>query len=112
MTGGLFNNGAAPNALDVRAFFDSSVTERLAGVIDLGVLVSIGTSRDRGAISFTILHDGERDREYFRDPTEAADYLAHAAHALLALGCEAGKREAPSVPLATRRRQKLSRGPS
>ena len=107
MSGELFSNGKGPQVVDVAAFFDSSFSGELAAVVDLGVLVSIGTSRDRGAVSVTILFDGKRDREYFRSSTDAADYLRAAALALVELGCTPGKREAPTVPLASRGRQKL-----
>jgi hypothetical protein len=108
MAGGLFNNGSGPSVCDVRAFMDSSIPELIAGLLEMGVLVSIGTTRDRGAISITITADGEFDREYFRESSEAADYLRRAADALRTRFGPSAATSQPSAQRPVRRRQKLT----
>jgi hypothetical protein len=65
---------------------DSDLPQRMADIIDLGCLVSIGTTRDGGALAITILHDGEWRREYFRTAEEAVSWLQEARGALTADG--------------------------
>jgi hypothetical protein len=108
MAGGLFNNGSGPSVIDVPALFDSDIPGEIARLVSMGVLVAIGTTRDRGALSFTITHDGAWDREYVRTSEEARDYLGRAAAALRAMGVGTEIPEPPGRPLATRRRQKLT----
>lgn len=73
------NNG---NVLDLEAFFDSDITDALRRVISLGVLVSLGLTRDGGALGITILDAGRKRREYFRSAQDGSDWLHMAAAAL------------------------------
>lgn len=82
MAGDLFTNGSRPSTVDVRAFFDSRVPDAIAGLVEMGVLVAVGTTRDRGALSITITHDGAFDREYFRNSEDALEYLGRATETL------------------------------
>lgn len=75
------SSGSGAN-LDVPAFFDSSVMERLCEVLSLGVLVSLGLTRDGGALGVAVFDDGRRRREYFRTSSDAEDWLRRAATAL------------------------------
>lgn len=78
-----FWDGSAKGSnIDLPAFLDSSVLDGLIGVLSMGVLVSLGVTRDGGAVGITILSDGRRRREYFRDPEPAADFLRGAVDAL------------------------------
>jgi len=108
VAGTLFSNGSKPAVVDLRAFMDTSIPELVAELVQMGVLVSVGTTRDRGAVSLTITSDGAYDREYFRDPVDAADYLRRAAKALGGPGLGESETQAPAVQTPTRRRQKLT----
>jgi len=82
MASGLLGNGNGASAIDARAFFDSDIPQLAGTLIDMGVLVSFGTTRDRGAISISVTHNGDWDREYFRHADEAADWLRRAVDIL------------------------------
>lgn len=100
------SNGAS--IVDVRAFFDSRVPDQIGECVSLGLLVSVGTTRDRGAISLTVTNDGKHRREYFRDSAEAADFLRLAAAAVRGRGLgEPG----PDLP-ATRKPTRGARKPA
>lgn len=81
-----WSGSANPARLDVRAFLDSSVTDHLAALLDLGVLLSLGLTRDGGAVGIAVFDDGRRRREYFRHPEEATDWLGMAVKTLSATG--------------------------
>lgn len=81
-----FDNGAGASPVDVPAFFDSGVLDAIIGLVSMGVLVSIGSSRDRGAISLGVTRDGKSRREYFRHSDEAADFLRLADAAVRGTG--------------------------
>lgn len=72
---GIFENGSRAAVVDAAAFFDSDVPQRLGRLVGLGVLVAIGTTRDRGALSIQITQDGDWTREYFRRSDEAVEWL-------------------------------------
>src|SRR5215469_10813062 len=86
MAGDLFNNGSGPSVLDISAFFDSGVPDGIVRLLSMGVLVALGTTRDRGALSITVTQDGSYDREYFRSSEDAVDYLRRAEESLRAMG--------------------------
>lgn len=73
---------ATGNALDIAAFLDSSVTDGIGGLLAMGVLVSLGLTRDGGAVGVTVFNDGRRRREYFRQSSDCADWLQLARLAL------------------------------
>lgn len=78
-----FWDGSAKGSnLDLPAFLDSGVSDGLIRLLSLGVLVSLGVTRDGGALGITVLSDGRRRREYFRDSASAADWLDMAVGAL------------------------------
>jgi hypothetical protein len=105
---GLLGDGSRGSVVDAQAFFDSTVPERVSKLVGMGLLVAIGTTRDRGAISIQCTHDGEWDREYFRNPTDAADWLDAVIKAALAAGLGESEREAPPRQKPTRRRSGLT----
>jgi hypothetical protein len=98
------SNGAA--VVDIPAFFDSRFPDAVAQCVALGLLVSVGTSRDRGAVSVTVTHDGRHRREYFRDSADAADFLGLAVAAVRGPGVGDTGRQAAAHQTPTRRRQK------
>jgi hypothetical protein len=108
MNGGLFNNGAGTSTVDCHAILDSHLPDRLATLIQMGVLVAIGTTRDRGALSITITHDGDYDRTYVRSSDEATDYLERAIDSLRAMGLGQPATDPTTVQKPTRRRQRLT----
>jgi len=86
MAGGLFGESSNGAVVDPGAFLDSEVPQHIGRLLSLGVLVSIGRSRDGGAISLTITNDGKYEREYFRHTDEAIDWLKRAYDLLTGLG--------------------------
>jgi hypothetical protein len=77
-----FEGSGSGGLVDVPALFDSVASERLFAVVALGALVSVGLTRDGGALGITVTSDGRWRREYFRDPEAAAAWLDGAAAAL------------------------------
>jgi hypothetical protein len=102
MASGLLGKGSSSSLVDIRAFMDSDVPQLSAAVLDLGCLLSLGTTRDGGAVSITITHEGEWDREYFRDSVEASDWLRGAAEILRGRGLVSRADQPP--PVSNRRR--------
>lgn len=92
-----FNGSASGSIVDVRAFFDSGIPELIAELVEMGILVSVGTTRDRGAVSLTVTSDGRHRREYFRRADEAADFLRAAAAATRGVGVGDPGRDRPVV---------------
>lgn len=82
MNDSFWDGSATGSNIDLPAFFDSGVLDGLIGLLSMGVLVSLGTTRDGGAIGITILQDGRRRREYFRDSDVAGGFLRDAVDAL------------------------------
>jgi hypothetical protein len=103
---GILGNGSRPSVVDARAFFDSAIPERIAVIVGMGCLVSIGTTRDRGAISIRVTFDGESDREYFRDPADATDWLDGIGRSLIGAGLGEPERDPEPRQKPTRARQK------
>lgn len=86
MSDGFWDGATAANDVDIPAFFDSSVVDGIIGLLQMGVLVSIGTTRDGGAIGLAVFDNGRRRREYFRESGDAADFLRGAVAALSSAG--------------------------
>ena len=70
-----FDEGGDGKEVDVSAVFDSKVPELLAELVQLGALVSIGTTSDGGALGVTVTLDGRWRRQYFRESEEAVEWL-------------------------------------
>lgn len=71
-----FLNRAGPSSVvDAGALLDSTVVEYIASIVNGGALVSIGRTRDGGALSLTCTVDGAYEREWCRSIEEAADFL-------------------------------------
>lgn len=106
MASGLLGNGSTPTHVDVSAMFDSGVPGLVSELVKMGNLVSIGTTRDRGALTLTITNNGDWDREYFRRSDDAEDWLRHAIDVL---GRRDGGVEATQPPPVQARRRARSR---
>jgi hypothetical protein len=78
-----FADGSHPAVCDVHGIMDSAVPALLWGLVAAGNLVSVGTTRDRGALSVTITNDGRWRRDYFRGSEELAEWLRGATVALI-----------------------------
>lgn len=108
MQSDFFTDGAGKSIVDVPAFFDSDIYRPVAELVSMGVLVSFGSTRDRGAISVSVTTDGRRRREYFRDSAEATDFLRLAVAAVRGTGSGNPAGDLPPVQRSTRGRQKAS----
>src|SRR5215467_3711016 len=86
MPSGLLGESSTGSVVDVEAFMDSDITRSVARILSLGCLVSIGTTRDGGAISVTITHEGDWDRDYFRTAADCVEWLERAAAILVERG--------------------------
>lgn len=91
--------GRSAGNVDVPTMFDASVSEAIAAIVGLGVLVSIGTTSDGGALMLQLTLDGEWRREYFREHLELLEYLQEAEKAL----AQEAPRSSPA-PKARKRR--------
>lgn len=78
----------------------SSVYELLVELLEMGALVSFGTSRDRAAIKVTVTVAGEWDFEWCRTEDELVDWMKEAVAAVGALDIP--------PPTKSRRRKGLS----
>src|ERR1700751_4950846 len=82
MSDGFFGENGSRGPVDVAAFMDSDITRPVGQLIGVGCLVSFGTTRDGGAVSISVTHDGERARSYFTDSRDAIDWLEHGCRAV------------------------------
>ena len=104
MTDDWFDLGRSGQEVDVAALFDSDVPSGLAQLVALGALVSLGTTRDGGALGVTVTVDGRWRREYFRDSEDLVTWLAEAIPAVRAAS------EALAASSARGSRSRRSRG--
>lgn len=87
---------------DVQLLLDGhGVLEAVVELVDLGCLVSFGTTSDGGAMALTVMLDGRKRREYFRDVEELQGWLAEA---LPAVRATVASLAASSEPRSRRRR--------
>lgn len=99
--GDWFDAGGSGKAVDVAQVLDGLGVEALWEVVQLGALVSLGTTSDGGALGVTITVDGRWRREYFRSADELVEWLAEAVPAV---------RAALENPPASSERRTRSRG--
>lgn len=107
-----FSDGTHDAVCDVPAIFDSSVPDLCAELVQMGVLVSIGTTRDRGALSITVTSDGRWRRGYFRSSEDATDWLRLAVSAVSGRGIGVAAREAPVTQKPTTGPRRPRRAPA
>lgn len=100
MSDDFWDSTSSGTTLDLAAFLDSGFIERVGRILELGVLVSLGLTRDGGALGVAVFDNGRRRREYFRTSVEATDWLDTAHHALSGngLGAPDSTRPAPRKP--------------
>lgn len=103
-----FSDGVGDAVVDVPALFDSGIPGQVAELVSMGVLVSIGTTRDRGAVSIRITSDGRSRRAYFRDAADATDWLRLAVAAVSGRGVGEPERQAAVIPKPSRGRRTAS----
>ena len=88
-----FEEGGSGSPVDVAKVMDSKAADLVWELIAGGVLVSLGTTSDGGALGITVTLDGRWRRQYFRETEEAVSWLEGAvAHVLP----EAKRQAAPS----------------
>lgn len=106
MNDDFFNGSGSGTPADIPAFFDSGVPKLIGELVGMGVLVSIGTTRDRGAVTITVTNDGRWRRDYFRTSEDAADWLGLAVEAVSGRGhgTTATDRPVSQKPTTGRRR--------
>jgi hypothetical protein len=105
---GLLGDGHNGSVVDPAAMLDSGIPKLTARLLEMGLLVAFGTTRDRGALSISVTHNGEYDREYFRRSDDAVEWLERICGAAEALGLAGERPQGRTVPIASRRRQKLA----
>ena len=74
--------GGGAGALDVPALLDSAGGQAIGDLVATGALVSLGLTRDGGALGITVTVDGRWRREYFRDADELQLWMAEALPAV------------------------------
>lgn len=94
-----FKIGKGVQQLPFPEVLDATFLELLVELVELGALVSIGASRDKGAVQVTVTVNGEWDREWFRTDEELRDWLREAVQVVGAI---------PSEPSTASRRRKGS----
>lgn len=77
-----FDGNGKGATVDVVAILDSQAHAVLYDIVQLGAMVSLGTTRDGGALAVTITVDGRWRREYFREEEELMTWLEEAVPAV------------------------------
>lgn len=99
-----FDEGSG-QPVDVEVILDGTgVTEALAKLVQLGALVSIGTTSDGGSLGLTVTLDGKWRRQYGRSVEDFAEWLGGA---LTAVEAQGGR---PTASSGRRQRQRGPRG--
>lgn len=78
-----FDGGRSASVVDVRTLLDATFTELLGDLVGAGVLVSVGTTRDSGALSCTVTQGGRYRREFVRTDEELHLFMKEAVEALV-----------------------------
>jgi hypothetical protein len=77
-----FDGAGTGAAVSVPEIMDDLVIAGVQELVSAGALVSIGTTRDGGALALTVTVDGRWRREYFRAADETAAWIAEAIPAV------------------------------
>lgn len=91
-----FRIGKGVQVLPFPEVLSVSVWEYLVQLVELGALVSLGASRDKGAVKVTVTVGGEWDFEWCRSEEELCDWLREAVTAV--------ELHTPEPPTKSRRR--------
>lgn len=103
--GDWLDGGSNGSQVDVVAMLDSEAWGALLELVQLGALLSLGTTSDGGALGVTLTVDGRWRRTYVRDSDDLATLVSEAVPAVRA-ACE--DRHASAAP---RQRTRGRRGP-
>lgn len=95
-----FKIGKGVQQLPFPDVLSASFLEYLVELVEMGALISIGSSRDKGAVKVTVTVAGEYDFEWFRSEEELLDWLREACVVVRAL-------DAPPSTESRRRRGAL-----
>lgn len=79
-----FDAGGGGPSVDVVALLDTEGGSGLHDLVAAGALVSLGLTRDGGALGVTVTVDGRWRREYFRDADELLVWVSEALPAVRA----------------------------
>lgn len=79
-----FDEGGSGARIDVPALLDSAAGSSLAELVGSGALLSLGLTRDGGALGVTVTVDGRYRRTYVRSTEELADFVSEALPAVRA----------------------------
>lgn len=83
-----FKIGKGVQQLPFPEVLDATFLELLVELVELGALVSIGSSRDKGAVKVTVTVAGEYDFEWFRTDEELHLWLTEAVAVVRQLDLE------------------------
>jgi hypothetical protein len=103
-----FDVGGDGSACDVSALLSDNCIPVLVRCLEAGALVSLGVSRDGGALGATVTLDGRWRREWHREESELVTFLLGAATALETPSASSGQRNG-TAPQSTRRRRSSAR---
>jgi len=73
-----FKIGKGVQQLPFPDVLGASFLELLVELVELGALISVGASRDKGAVKVTVTVAGEYDFDWFRTDEELIDWLKEA----------------------------------
>lgn len=102
MSANWFEGQGNGGAVDVAELLDGMGAQGVRELVEAGALVSIGTTRDGGALALTVTVDGTWRRDYFRKQDEMLLWIAEAIPAVEQLrgvsrpAAAPGKRTRPS----------------
>jgi hypothetical protein len=99
------DGGGNGTPVDVCALLDHEAWAEVWNLVNLGALVSLGTTSDGGALGITITVDGRWRRTYVRDSEDLCSFVSEAVPSVVT-ACEA--RAASAAP---RSRQRGRRAP-
>lgn len=85
MAGDWFSQQAQGSTVAVGDVLAGEAWDHALTLLELGCLVSFSKSRDGGALSCTVTHDGQWRREWFRNAEDLAVWLGHGVQAVSAL---------------------------
>jgi hypothetical protein len=77
-----FDGNGNGGAVDVAGLLDGLGSQGLRELVEAGALVSVGTTRDGGALALTVTVDGTWRRDYFRQQDEMLLWIAEALPAV------------------------------
>lgn len=75
-------NGKSKELVDVGALLSATTVEWLQELIEMGALVSLGTSRDGGALSCHVRCGDIKNREWFREAEDLEGWLKDGVEAV------------------------------